>query len=77
MSSTAESPELPLLQVVSGEPDAAELAALSAVIVALMNSDRADPEGRPRVWGDPEMTLGVKTRVRDDGWRASGLPRRT
>ena len=65
-------PARALLRVVSGTPDAAELAALVAVVTAMAGSDGAGA-GRPRsTWSDPRRM--VRRPLPAGGWRASFAP---
>ena len=66
-------PDVPLLRVVRGEPDAAELAALVAVVSAVGSGDSAAPQARRSAWSDPARTL--RSTVPVGGWRASAAPR--
>lgn len=68
--------ETPLLRIVRGNPDEAEVAALTAVVAGLA----AGPAGAPRGvrgrsrWADPASRLRVPERPGRDGWRASAYP---
>ncbi|WP_299034291.1 acyl-CoA carboxylase epsilon subunit [uncultured Pseudokineococcus sp.] len=62
----------PLLRVLRGRPDDAELAALVAVVAARQGSSL--PEPAPEVvpaWGDPAHRLGVAA-LGPDAWRTRG-----
>jgi hypothetical protein len=76
VSGDEEAPARPFLRVVRGEPDAAELAALTAVLAAAGGGDTETP--------DPTPTSGWARRVElvrgpvhpgPGGWRASARPR--
>jgi hypothetical protein len=65
----------PVLQVVRGEPDADQLAALLAVVAARRG---APVPSRPRpasVWADPIWRLRSPMRPAPGAWHRSGLPR--
>jgi hypothetical protein len=67
----------PLLRVVRGNPDDAELAALSAVAAGLASAaapagDSANP---PSCWADKAALIGAPLRPGAGAWRASALPR--
>ena len=48
----------PLFRVLKGNPDATELAALTAVITSLASKKRAAPDaGERNMWGRPEDRL--------------------
>lgn len=69
-------PVRPLLRVVRGTPDDAELAALTAVVAALAAGDRPEPAPRPRSrWADRAALVRAPLPVGPGAWRASGLPR--
>jgi hypothetical protein len=66
----------PLLRVVRGTPDDAELAALAAVIAAAATAaggERPDEARRSR-WADPAALLRSPVRPGPSAWRASALP---
>jgi hypothetical protein len=77
MTDPAEQPQRPLLRVVRGAPDDAELAVLTAV-VAGMASNTADEEParahRSR-WADRAALLRKPTMPGPGAWRAAGFPR--
>lgn len=64
----------PLLRVVRGAPDDAELAALAAVVASL-----ARPAVKPRrprsSWADRRRLARRPTAAAPGGWRTSALPR--
>jgi hypothetical protein len=66
----------PLLRVVRGNPDDAELAALTAV-VAVAAATHAPPSKPPRRswWGDKAMSVRQPLQHGEGAWRASALPR--
>jgi hypothetical protein len=68
--------ERPLLRVVRGNPDDAELAALTAV-VAVAATTHAPPSKPPlrTWWGDKATAVRQPLRHGDGAWRASTLPR--
>lgn len=69
-------PVRPLLRVVRGTPDDAELAALTAVVAALAAGDSPEPAPRPRSrWADRAALVRAPLPVGPGAWRASGLPR--
>ncbi|GLY68439.1 acyl-CoA carboxylase subunit epsilon [Amycolatopsis taiwanensis] len=69
--------ERPLLRIVRGNPDDAELAALTAVVAAAASAPRGEPAEPPRRswWSDRSKLLGCPVRPGDGAWRASSLPR--
>ncbi len=64
----------PLLRVVRGEPDDAELAALTAAAVALAaaGSEQTEPRARSR-WSDRGALLRAPLRPGPGAWRASAF----
>ncbi|RZS33859.1 acyl-CoA carboxylase epsilon subunit-like protein [Herbihabitans rhizosphaerae] len=71
-----DTPERPLLRVVRGTPDDAELAALTAVVAGIAASGPAEPEEKPRsTWSDRAAHLRRPQQHGPGAWRASGLPR--
>ncbi len=75
MSEREDAAEPPVLRVVRGEPSAAELAALVAVLGARPTT-RADgaPAGRSP-WNDPARLVRGPVAPGAGGWRRSALPR--
>ncbi|PRY43799.1 acyl-CoA carboxylase subunit epsilon [Umezawaea tangerina] len=68
--------ERPLLRVVRGEPDDAELAALTTVVAGLASATAPAETPEPRsTWGDPARRVRVPLTPGPGAWRASGLPR--
>lgn len=70
-------PARPLLRVVRGEPDDAELAALTAVVAGLASASGAEGSASrpPRSrWSDPAAGMRTFPRPGEGAWRASGLP---
>ncbi|MFL6145782.1 MAG: acyl-CoA carboxylase subunit epsilon [Labedaea sp.] len=70
----AEPAEQPLLRVVRGGLDDAELAALTAVVAGLAASARASREQKPTVWSDPRGRVRRPIAHGPGAWHASGLP---
>jgi hypothetical protein len=67
----------PLLRVVRGHPDDAELAALTAVVAAVAASSAAAvpaPARRTSWWGDRAAQLRAPLHPGEGAWRASALP---
>jgi hypothetical protein len=67
----------PLLRVVRGTPDDAELAALTAVLAAATaGPGTGTPAPRPprSRWADRAALLGCPPHHGPGAWRASGLP---
>jgi hypothetical protein len=63
----------PVLRVVHGAPDAAELAALVAVVTAMAGADGSGAD-RPRsTWSAPHRM--VRRPLPSGGWRTSFAPR--
>ncbi|WP_199434002.1 acyl-CoA carboxylase subunit epsilon [Qaidamihabitans albus] len=73
--SDEDTPSRPLLRIVRGEPDDAELAALTTVVAALAATEH-DPGRTPARsrWGDPAARVRGPLRPGNGAWRASGLP---
>jgi len=68
----AEAGARPLLRVVRGRPDDAEVAALVAVVAARLRAPAHAGAGGPASrWDDPAHRLGVRLPA-PDAWRASG-----
>ncbi|MEU3275226.1 acyl-CoA carboxylase subunit epsilon [Saccharomonospora sp. NPDC006951] len=78
MSAAEENERKPLLRVVRGNPDDAELAALAAVVAGMAASgaaeDTAAPPRRSR-WADRATLMRSPLRPGEGAWRASALPR--
>ena len=65
----------PLLRIVRGEPDDAELAALVAVVAGLGSGGEGEKAVERRsAWGDPARRVRGVLRPGPGAWRASGLP---
>jgi hypothetical protein len=66
----------PLLRVVRGEPDDAELAALTAVVLGVATvAAAATPKPAPRSrWADRAALVRRPLPAGPGAWRASGLP---
>lgn len=66
----------PVLRVVSGEPDPAELAALVAVLTARASAAADPPVGPTSAWGDRSRAVraGPAPEHGPGAWRASGWP---
>jgi hypothetical protein len=71
-----ETNERPLLRVVHGSPDDAELAALTAVVLGIAAaSSTPAPEPAPRSrWADRAALVRRPLPSGPGAWRASGLP---
>ncbi|MFC4004187.1 acyl-CoA carboxylase subunit epsilon [Prauserella oleivorans] len=71
-----EQPQRPLLRVVRGNPDDAELAALTAVIAGLAaaSPEREEPPARSR-WADRAALVRAPLHPGQGAWRASAFPR--
>jgi hypothetical protein len=68
--------ERPFLRVVRGNPDDAELAALTAVIAIAASTPAAKPKPPRRSWwGDKGSSVRRPLRPGEGAWRASALPR--
>ncbi|HWD06534.1 MAG TPA: acyl-CoA carboxylase subunit epsilon [Amycolatopsis sp.] len=70
--------ERPLLRIVRGNPDDAELAALTAVLAATAAASAASapaPARRTSWWSDRATALRAPMHPGDGAWRASVLPR--
>ena len=74
--SAEDQPKRPLLRVVRGEPDDAELVALTAVVLGLASTPRPAPaRPEPSAWADRTSALRRTLPHGPGAWRASGLPR--
>jgi len=69
-----EEPRRPLLRVVRGNPDDAELAALTAVVAALAGAPGPDSPTPRSAWADRASSLRRPLPHGPGAWRASGLP---
>ncbi len=74
MSRRAEGEPAPLLRVLRGEPSAAELAALVAVLTARAPATRAGSAGARSGWADRAAGLRPALRPGPGRWRTSGRP---
>ena len=73
-TSASESPQAPLLRVVSGDPTPEELAALVAVVASLGSAAAAPPRRTPE-WQAHHRKVRATYPQGPGGWRSSGLPR--
>jgi hypothetical protein len=69
--SAEETPARPLLRVVRGEPDDAELAALIAVVSARAGAAAPAPEPEPNAWTDRSRLVRRELPHGPGAWRAS------
>ncbi len=76
MSDTPEAATEPLLRVVRGTPDDAELAAMVAAVAALLSESGSVDEGTPSAWGERASRLRRPLPHGPGAWRSSALPRR-
>ncbi|WP_020662570.1 acyl-CoA carboxylase epsilon subunit [Amycolatopsis benzoatilytica] len=68
--------DTPLLRVVRGNPDDAELAALTVLVAAAASAPGPAPETRRTSWwNDRARGVGASASPGDGAWRASTLPR--
>jgi hypothetical protein len=65
----------PVLHVVKGSPDDAELAALVTVVAALARGSAAEPAPPRSLWRDRHRNIRPPIGPGPGAWRASGLPR--
>ncbi len=74
-SDGTEGADRPLLRVVRGEPDPAELAALTTVVLAAANAaaPRSGAPSRPSVWADRSALVRRPLHPGPGAWRASSL----
>jgi len=63
--------EKPYLRVVRGEPDDAELAALTAVVLTLKTARTGTEPAAPSRWSDRGSLMRVPLRHGPGAWRAS------
>ena len=76
MTADEEQPERPLLRIVRGEPDAAELAALTAIVAGLAAAPAEEDAPEPRsAWSDRASQVRRPLPHGPGAWRASGFPR--
>ena len=67
--------EKPFLHVVRGEPDDAEVAALTIVLAGLAAAEQPAPAPAPRSrWSDRAALVRRPLSSGPGAWRASGLP---
>jgi hypothetical protein len=64
----------PLLRVVRGEPDDAEVAALTAVVSALAAAASAAADDLRPPWSNPRALVRPSMSHGRGAWRASGMP---
>ncbi|MCU1684139.1 MAG: acetyl/propionyl-CoA carboxylase, epsilon subunit [Amycolatopsis sp.] len=67
----------PVLRIVRGNPDDAELAALAAVVAAVASSSRPAPTkpAKRSWWSDRSRSVRQPPHPGQGAWRASALPR--
>jgi hypothetical protein len=74
--SESEERKRPLLRVVRGEPDDAELVALTAVVLGMASAPRDAAALRQRsAWADHASAMRGTLQHGPVAWRASGFPR--
>ncbi|GLZ49503.1 hypothetical protein Acsp06_56880 [Actinomycetospora sp. NBRC 106375] len=74
--SEEEAPARPFLRVVRGEPDAAEIAALTAVLAAAGGGGADEPDTAPvSSWARHVDLVRGPVQPGPGGWRASARPR--
>ncbi|HEY4020019.1 MAG TPA: acyl-CoA carboxylase subunit epsilon [Pseudonocardiaceae bacterium] len=72
---TDEQPKRPLLRVVRGEPDDAELVALTTVVLSVVSAPQPEPVRQQRsAWADRTAAMRHTLPHGPGAWRASGLP---
>jgi len=64
-----------LFRVVRGEPDDAELAALTVVLAAASGGAEPEPAGPPSAWIDRQAMVRRPLRRGPDAWRTFYWPR--
>jgi hypothetical protein len=64
----------PVLRVVHGSPDDAELAALAAVVLAVTTESAVEQPAPPSRWADRAALIHPPPHPGPGAWRASGLP---
>jgi hypothetical protein len=69
------SPDRPLVRVVSGNPDPAELAALIAVVAARAQEDASVSPEAESVWSAKSRQVRPSLRPGPNAWRTSTWPR--
>ena len=70
-----EAPKRPLLRVVRGTPDDAELVALTAVVLGLASAGAPEQAAPQRsAWADRAVALRRTLPHGPGAWRASGFP---
>ncbi|MBM7770089.1 3-oxoacyl-ACP reductase-like protein [Actinokineospora baliensis] len=65
----------PLLRVVRGNPDPAELAALTVVLAAASGAPAEAPTPAPSAWASPSALVRRPLNPGPGAWRTSGFPR--
>ena len=71
-----ETPPRPLLRIVRGDPDAAELAALTVVLTAAGGGEEEPPDpGPPSTWARRTDLVRGPVHPGPGGWRGSARPR--
>jgi hypothetical protein len=74
--SEEQQPKRPLLRVIRGEPDDAELVALTAVVLSVVSTPQPEPLRPQRsAWADRTTAMRRTLSHGPGAWRASGLPR--
>jgi hypothetical protein len=74
--SDEEQPKRPLLRVVRGTPDDAELVALTAVVLSAVSAPKAESAPQQSsAWADRASALRRTLAHGPGAWRTSGLPR--
>jgi hypothetical protein len=61
----------PLLEVIAGQPSDDELAALTAVLLALASAESSKPPSRPGGWSDLSLRLRRPLPHGPNAWRDS------
>ncbi|MGH3496157.1 MAG: acyl-CoA carboxylase subunit epsilon [Nocardioidaceae bacterium] len=67
--------QTPLLRVVRGVPDDAELAALVAVVACRSGGGNPPSPGPEPLWSSPARAAGAPLWPGHGAWRASAMPR--
>lgn len=75
MATESDTPEQPLLRIVTPDTTPEEVAAIVAVLAAVGGSDEAPAPRRTPEWNRPARLTRETHRHGPGAWRASSLPR--
>ncbi|GAA1478544.1 hypothetical protein GCM10009623_29900 [Nocardioides aestuarii] len=75
MATESDTPEQPLLRIVTPDTTPEEVAAIVAVLAAVASSGEAPAPRRTPEWNRPARLTRETHRHGPGAWRSSGLPR--